>query len=89
MFIVACLHEGFPYVEMLSFDHTISLGVIWGYLDMMDSVFLGEVYGCSYECRTIVGNYFCNTTPPAEDILKYEVTEGLLIFLPKWEPFGP
>ena len=39
MFIVAGLHEGFPYVEVLLLDHTISLGVIWGDLDMMDPIF--------------------------------------------------
>src|SRR5882724_9395019 len=42
MFIVACLHEGFPYVEVLSFDHTISLGIIWGNLDMMNPIFLAR-----------------------------------------------
>ena len=89
MFIVTCLHEGFPYNKVLSLDHAISLGVIWGNLDMMDPMFFGEVPCCSYECRTIVGDNFCHSTPPAEDILKYQVTKGLLIFLPKWAPLSP
>ena len=89
MLIVAGLHKGFPYVEVLSFDHTISLGVIWGNLDMMDSIFFREVPHCSYEHGTIVDDDFCHPTPPAEDILKNEVTKGLLIFLLKWAPLGP
>ena len=39
MLIVACLHEGFPNIEVLSFDHAICLGVVWGNLDMMDPIF--------------------------------------------------
>ena len=70
-------------------NHAIGLGVVWRYLDMMDSVFLGEISGCSYEHRNIVSDNFCNTTPLEEDILKYEVTEGLLIFLLKWVPLSP
>jgi len=38
MFIVACLYEGFPYIEVLLFDHAISLGVIQGDLEMMDPI---------------------------------------------------
>src|SRR5882724_9958356 len=89
MFIVACLHEGFPYIEVLPFDHAISLGVVWGDLDIMDPIFLREVPCCSYECGTIVSDNFCHTTPLAEDTLKNEVTEGLLIFLLKWVPLSP
>ena len=88
MFIVAGLHEGFPYVEVLSFDLAISLGVIRGDLDMMDPIFFGEVSCCSYKCGTIVGDDFCYPTPLVED-LKNEVTEGLLVFLPKWVPLSP
>ena len=88
MFIVACLHQGFPYIKVLSLNHSISLGVILGNLDMMDPVFFSKVSCCSYRCRTIVGDGFCHATPLAEDILKYEVTEGLLIFLPKWAPLS-
>ena len=89
MFIVACLHEGFPYIEVLLFNHAISLGVVWGDLDMMDPIFLREVPCCSYKCRTIISDYFSHATPSTEDILKYEVTEGLLIFLLKWVPLSP
>jgi len=74
---------------VLSFDHTISLGVIWGDLDMMDPIFFREVPCCSHEDGTIVGDDFCHTTPQAEDMLKYEVAKGLLVFLPKWVPLGP
>src|SRR5882724_3656080 len=56
---------------------------------MVDSIFFGEVLCSSYERGTIVIDYFCISTPPAENILKYEVTEGFLIFLPKWAPLGP
>ena len=89
MFIVAGLHEGFPYVEVLLFDDAISLEVIWGTLDVMDPIFFGEVPRCSYKCGTIVSDDFCYPTPLAGDILKNEVAEGLLIFLPKWVPLGP
>ena len=89
VFIVAGLHEGFPFVEVLSFDDAIILGVIQGDLDMMDPIFFGEVPHCSCECRTIVGDNFCHPTPLAEDILKNEVAKGLLIFRPKWVPLGP
>jgi len=39
--------------------------------------------------RTIVGDDFCYPTLLAEDILKNEVAEGLLISLPKWVPLSP
>ena len=89
MFVVAGIHEGFPYIEVLSFNDAISLGVIWGNLDMMDPIFFGEVPRCRYECRTIVGDNLCYPTLAAEDILKNEVTKGLLVFLQKWVPLGP
>src|SRR5882724_10047306 len=79
MFIVACLHEGFPYIKVLLFDHSISLGVIWGDIDMMDPICFGEVPCCSYKCWIIVSDNFCHSTTLAEDILKYEVAKGLLI----------
>src|SRR5882724_11159541 len=56
---------------------------------MMDPIFFGEVPRCSYKCRTIVSDDFCYPTPAAEGILKNEVAEGLLVFLPKWAPLGP
>jgi len=51
--------------------------------------FLERYPGFHYEHRTIISDDFCNSTPPAEDILKYKVAKGLLIFLPKWVPLGP
>src|SRR5882724_10507163 len=89
IFIVTCLHEGFPYIEVLSFNHAIILGVVWGDLDMMDPIFLREVPCCSYKCRTIISDYFSHATPSTVDILKYEVAKGLLIFLLKWAPLSP
>jgi len=81
MFIVAYLHEGSLIIEVLVFNLTISQRVIQGDLDMMDPIFLREVACYSYKCGTIVGDDFCHATPLAEDILKYEVAKGLLIFL--------
>jgi len=87
--LFAGLHEGLLYVKMLSFDHTIILGVIWGNLDMMDPIFFRRYPAASYKCRTIVSDELLHTIPLAEDILKNEVTKGLLVFLLKWAPLSP
>jgi len=40
MFVIACLHEAFVYVEVFVLNNTVGLGVIWGNLEMMDAIFL-------------------------------------------------
>jgi len=56
---------------------------------MMDAVFLGQVSSHSHKCGAIVSNNLSHSTPSAEDILKYKITEGLLIFFPKRALLGP
>src|SRR5882724_10799052 len=81
MFVIAHLHEGFVFVEVFALNNAICLGVIWRTLDMMYAVFLREVSNCCYKCGAIVSNNFSHSTPSAQDILEYKVSERLLIFL--------
>ena len=56
---------------------------------MMNAVFLRQVSNHCYKCRAIVVNNFSHSTPLAEDILKYKVSESVLIFCPKRVTLGP
>jgi len=56
---------------------------------MMYAVFLGQVSNHCYKCGAIVSNNFSHSTPLAQDILKYKVSESLLIFLLKIAPLRP
>src|SRR5882672_3757057 len=76
-------------VEVFPFNNTISLGIVRRNLDVMDAIFLGQVTSHCHEHRTIVGNNFSDSTPSTKDVLKYKITESLLIFLPKGMPFRP
>src|SRR5882672_9304891 len=76
-------------VEVFPFNNTISLGIVRRNLDVMDAIFLRQVTSHRHEFRTIVGNNFSDSTPSTKDVLKYKITESLLIFLPKGMPFRP
>jgi len=89
MFIIACLHEGFTYVEVLAFHNAIGLRIIRGDLDVMDTIFLRQVTSHSHKCRAIISNNLSYSTPSAKDILKYKIPERFLIFLAKRVPLGP
>src|SRR5882724_2830235 len=89
MFIIACVHEGFMYFRVFALNNTIGLGVIWGNLDMMDVIFLGQISSHCYKCGAIVSNNFHYSTPLTENILEYKVSESLLVFFPKRVPLGP
>jgi len=39
MFVIACLHEGFTYVEIFPFHNAVALRVIRGDLDGVDAIF--------------------------------------------------
>src|SRR5882724_1336892 len=89
MFVIAHLHEGFVFVEVFALNNAFCLGVIWRTLDMMYAVFLRQVSNCCYKCGAIVSNNFSHSTPLAQDILKYKVSESLLVFLLKRVPLRP
>src|SRR5882724_3743573 len=83
MLVIACLHEGFVYVEVLAFHNAIGLRVIRGDLDVMDAIFLRQVTCHSHKCGAIISNNLGHYTQLAKDIFKYEIPKSLLIFLPK------
>ena len=53
MFVIAHIHGGLAYVKVFALNNTIGLGVVWGNLDMMDAVFLGQISCHCYECSVL------------------------------------
>src|SRR6266481_493150 len=89
MVIVASLHEGLADVKMFPLYKAICLRVVRGNLDVMNTIFLGEVTHGSNKSRSIVHDNFGDAAPSAKNLLKNEVPKGFLIFLPEGLPLRP
>jgi hypothetical protein len=74
------LDKGLMDGVVLSLDDAICSQVVSQNVYVMDTVPLGEPLQCSDIGGTIVHDDFLDSTPPAEDLLKQEGTNGMPIF---------
>ena len=71
------LHDGLANVEVFRLDNAVCLRVVARDMNMVDSVSQSKNFeSCNIGCSVISNNLF-KTSPPAQDVLKDEVSDDL------------
>ena len=65
---------------MHTFGDAIGLRVVPRYPDVLDVVLLLQVGKRFDECRLVISDNFAKSTPSAQDVFKYPLSDGLCSF---------
>jgi hypothetical protein len=74
------LDKGLANSPVLLLNNAIHVGVVWGDVDVANTILVHKpVKGGNIGCA-IVGDDFFNGTPPAQDVLKKKCIKGVASF---------